>query len=278
VVAPVVEAAAADDSFSPEVAQVEAQAGLSPTAEFPESNAAPAPVAESADSAGVATAQPVEAATSENSYSPEVVSPVVEAAAADNSFSPEVEELEAQAGLAPTAEFPESNAAPAPVAESVDSAVEMVVADPAGPVGQEAVALAAQESQPEPEAEPAMAEATTSSDVFTPIVGGAEPAVEHQPDSETVKTTAAAWASWRQLRDIRKDGEGAQVRPQEFEVSESAPASARAVAAGAEQIVQEVSAAPKTDLAEVASIVDSVLANLRPKLMEEIARRMAEKK
>jgi two-component system chemotaxis response regulator CheY len=279
VVAPVVEAAAADTSSSPEVAQVEAHAALSPTAEFPESNAAPAPVAESADSAGVATAQPVEAATAENSYSPEVVAPVVEAAVADNSFSPEVAQVEAHAALSPTAEFPESNAAPAPVAESVDSAVETVVADPAGPVGQEAVALGAQESQPEPEAEPAMAEAaTTSSDAFTPIVGGDEPTVEHQPDSETVKTTAAAWASWRQLRDIRKDGEGAQVQPKEFEVSESAPASARAVAAGAEQIVREVSAAPKSDLADVASIVDSVLANLRPKLMEEIARRMAEKK
>jgi hypothetical protein len=221
----------------------------------------------------------VEAATAENSYSPEVVAPVVEAAVADNSFSPEVAQVEAHAALSPTAEFPESNAAPAPVAESVDSAVETVVADPAGPVGQEAVALGAQESQPEPEAEPAMAEAaTTSSDAFTPIVGGDEPTVEHQPDSETVKTTAAAWASWRQLRDIRKDGEGAQVQPKEFEVSESAPASARAVAAGAEQIVREVSAAPKSDLADVASIVDSVLANLRPKLMEEIARRMAEKK
>jgi two-component system chemotaxis response regulator CheY len=270
-------AATPENSYSQEVvAPFEGRAGISLIDMLAELSSPP--VTESADSAGVAATQPVEPAIPEDSYSPEVVAPVVEAAAADDSFSPEVAQVEAQAGLSPTAEFPESNAAPAPVAESVDSAVEMVVADPAGPVGQEAVALAAQESQPEPEAEPAMAEATTSSDVFTPIVGGAEPAVEHQPDSETVKTTAAAWASWRQLRDIRKDGEGAQVRPQEFEVSESAPASARAVAAGAEQIVQEVSAAPRTDLAEVASIVDSVLANLRPKLMEEIARRMAEKK
>ncbi len=51
-----------------------------------------------------------------------------------------------------------------------------------------------------------------------------------------------------------------------------------AVAAGAEQIAQEASAAPKGDSAEVASIVESVLANLRPKLMEEISRKMAEKK
>jgi two-component system chemotaxis response regulator CheY len=272
------QAATPENSYSQEVvAPFEGHAGISLIDMLAELSSSP--VAESADSAGVAAAQPVEAAVPENSYSPEVVAPVVEAAAADTSSSPEVAQVEAHAALSPTAEFPESNAAPAPVAESADSAVETVVADPAGPVGQEAVALGAQESQPEPEAEPAMAEAaTTSSDAFTPIVGGDEPTVEHQPDSETVKTTAAAWASWRQLRDIRKDGEGAQVQPKEFEVSESAPASARAVAAGAEQIVREVSAAPKSDLADVASIVDSVLANLRPKLMEEIARRMAEKK
>ena len=272
-----VEAATVERPYWPDVvAPVEVAATIPPTAVFAEAN--PSPVAESADFAGVATAQQVETATVEHSYSPEVVAPVVGAAPAENSYSPEVAPVEANAGLSPTPEFPESNAAPAPVAESVSPAVETVVADPAGPVGQEAVALGAQESQPEAEAEPAMAEAATSSDAFAPIVGGDEPAAEYQPESETVKSTAAAWASWRQLRDIRKDGEGAQAQPKEFEVSESAPASARAVAAGAEQIVQEVSAAPKGDLADVASIVDSVLANLRPKLMEEIARRMAEKK
>ncbi|MGA7929892.1 MAG: response regulator [Candidatus Sulfotelmatobacter sp.] len=246
-----VEAATAENAYSSEVvAPVELHAGISPTAVFAEPN--PSPVAESAaDSAGVATSQPVEAATAENAYSPEVVAPV-----------------ELHARISATAEFPEPNAAPAPVA------------DPAGPVGQEAVALGAQESQPAPEAEPMAEAATTSSDAFTAIVGGDEHAADYQPDSETVKSTAAAWASWRQLRDIRKDSEGAQAQAKEFEVSESAPAktSARAVAAGAEQIAQEISAAPKGDLADVASIVDSVLANLRPKLMEEIARKMAERK
>jgi uncharacterized protein (DUF2267 family) len=50
------------------------------------------------------------------------------------------------------------------------------------------------------------------------------------------------------------------------------------VAAGAEQILHEVTAAPKGDPAEIARIVESVLADLRPKLMEEISRKMAEKK
>jgi hypothetical protein len=53
------------------------------------------------------------------------------------------------------------------------------------------------------------------------------------------------------------------------------------VAAGAEQISQEavaaVAAATEGE-SNVASIVDSVLADLRPKLMEEINRKMSKKK
>ena len=86
------------------------------------------------------------------------------------------------------------------------------------------------------------------------------------------------------MRDTRKDSEAAQTQSpsqsREFEVSEPAPAeaAAMAVAAGAEQILQEVTVAAKGDRTDVASIVDSVLADLRPKLMEEISRKMAEKK
>jgi CheY-like chemotaxis protein len=137
-------------------------------------------------------------------------------------------------------------------------------------------AVGAQELQAAPETEPAMAEtATVSSGAFAPIENEPEP-----KESETVKTTAAAWASWRQIRDTGKSSEVVQAQPKKFEVPESAPVeTARAVAAGAEQIVQEASAAaPNGNPADVASIVDSVLADLRPKLMEEISRKMAEKK
>ena len=217
----------------------------------------------------------------------------VEAPLAENSSSLEVAPVEAHAGISPTAEFAEPNAASAPVPEPVGSAVEIIVPDPAGLVAREAVAreavapeaiaLGAQELQPAPDAEPAMAEsATTSRGDFAPIAGGDDHAAQYKPDSETVKSTAAAWASWRQMRDTRKDkdSEVAQAQSREFEVSESAPAetAARAVAAGAEQILHEATAAPKGDPAEVARIVESVLADLRPKLMEEISRKMAEKR
>jgi two-component system chemotaxis response regulator CheY len=100
-------------------------------------------------------------------------------------------------------------------------------------------------------------------------------------ESETVKSTAAAWASWRQIRDS-SDAKPETTVParEEFNVSEPARAesAAMAVAAGAEQNGQESAAPPAENPADVASIVDSVLADLRPRLMAEITRKMAEKK
>ncbi len=256
-------------------------------------------VAAETEASGVATEHAVQEmeAAAENSSLPEVA-PVVEAAAVESISSVEVDRVEAS----PTA-FAQVDAAQAPVAEVESSAVEAPVAEPT------AVAEA-QESQPEnlpawSEAEPAIAEAVAaSSDAAAAVVDAQEPdgqerdarepdahepfaqeaiaqeiTQEYKPDAETVKSSAAAWATWRQIRDTRKDGEADQSQSKEFEVFEPLPAetAAMAVAAGAEQIAQEVSGA-KGEPADVASIVESVLANLRPKLMEEISRKMAEKK
>jgi hypothetical protein len=51
-----------------------------------------------------------------------------------------------------------------------------------------------------------------------------------------------------------------------------------AVAAGAESAPQEPETATDPDAGELASIVDSVLADLRPKIMAEISRKMGKKK
>ena len=51
-----------------------------------------------------------------------------------------------------------------------------------------------------------------------------------------------------------------------------------AVAAGAEQTLQEAATPSPENPNDVASIVDSVLADLRPRLMAEITRKMSEKK
>jgi hypothetical protein len=119
--------------------------------------------------------------------------------------------------------------------------------------------------------------ATPSTDSFSPVADNSDPKL----DPEAVKTSAAAWASWRQVRDTGKSNEEPEMQPQESAAPDSVPCdtAALAVAAGAEHALPESSAtAPSGNPADVASIVDSVLADLRPKLMEEITRKMAEKK
>jgi two-component system chemotaxis response regulator CheY len=158
-----------------------------------------------------------------------------------------------------------------PVAEPESAAVE--------------TAAAPQELPPAPESDPAVVEAIASSHAFAPIVHAeyAEERKEEQkeePESETVKTTAAAWASWRQIRDTDAPKPAtAEPAPQEFEAPVPAPveSAAMAAAAGADT-VQETAAPPAENPTDVASIVDSVLADLRPRLMAEITRKMAEKK
>ena len=149
-------------------------------------------------------------------------------------------------------------------------------------------------------AESVVAEAAASNG--TPISNLTAPEIENPPhtepvpESETVKTAAAAWASWRQIRDANETRlETPPPAPQDFDMAspQNAEPAAMAVAAGAEQSPQDATisssaissetfsseAATHADnAADVASIVDSVLADLRPKLMAEISRKMAEKK
>jgi hypothetical protein len=93
-----------------------------------------------------------------------------------------------------------------------------------------------------------------------------------------VKNTAAAWASWREVRDSNDSMAAAEDKPLKNEAPQPPDSAAMAVAAGAEQMPQAVSPVESDTPADVASIVDSVLADLRPRLMEEISRKMAQKK
>jgi len=99
-------------------------------------------------------------------------------------------------------------------------------------------------------------------------------------DSELNASTAAAWASWRQIRsDEPRTPDSAKPRRQDDEDDEPAATpepAAMAVAAGAEKSPEE--GAPGPDPKAIASIVDSVLAELRPKIAEEISRKLGEKK
>ena len=94
------------------------------------------------------------------------------------------------------------------------------------------------------------------------------------------ETTAAAWATWRQIRESGNSRD-ASPEPAQKENDEGASspqdAAAMAVAAGAEKTPEPTSAAsPEPE--NIANIVDSVLADLRPKLFEEITRKMGKKK
>jgi CheY-like chemotaxis protein len=114
-----------------------------------------------------------------------------------------------------------------------------------------------------------------------------EPESEQLPETETVRTAAAAWASWRQIRDANETKpQTPEPARQDFEMPppQNPDVAAMAVAAGAEQSPRDEATssseavADSQNAADVASIVDSVLADLRPKLMAEISRKMAEKK
>jgi CheY-like chemotaxis protein len=103
-------------------------------------------------------------------------------------------------------------------------------------------------------------------------------------DSELAATTAAAWASWRQIRETADSGASENPeRAKDFEV-ENPPAAEResaamAVAAGAEKSPEEGSAADSTDEAKnIASLVDRVMAELRPRIVAEISKKLASEK
>jgi CheY-like chemotaxis protein len=173
-------------------------------------------------------------------------------------------EAAAPAEITPSAEIPET-AAPVLASEVVASEV------PAEP------ALASQES-PHQES-PQMTEAPVQAEA---AAGGIEDMAKKE--KEIAATTAAAWASWRRIRETGDVKGQPSPEPPAKAAEEQAPApperdeAAMAVAAGAEKAPEEAPAESGSESAEIASIVDSVLADLRPKIVEEISRKLGKKK
>jgi len=108
--------------------------------------------------------------------------------------------------------------------------------------------------------------------------------VPQSNDSELAATTAAAWATWRQIRDSvpGPTNQNASESTNTEHAQEPVPAAALAVAAGAETSPCDSSASTQIMSAAnsqtVASIVDSLLAELRPRIVEEISKKLAEKR
>ena len=90
-----------------------------------------------------------------------------------------------------------------------------------------------------------------------------------KPESDISATTAAAWASWRKIRESDSPSPSPPDNNSE-DTSVPADRAAMAVAAGAETAPEE---SP-----EIESIVDSVLADLRPKIVAEISKKLKKKK
>jgi CheY-like chemotaxis protein len=131
-------------------------------------------------------------------------------------------------------------------------------------------------------------EATTPATSSQPAVGGMKDMAKKE--SEISETTAAAWANWRRIRESgeSKSATAPPTSPKSHlpepasansaeEKNTAPPEAAMAVAAGAEMSPEESSAAPE-DSGEIASIVDSVLAQMRPQIVEEISRKLGKKK
>ena len=94
-------------------------------------------------------------------------------------------------------------------------------------------------------------------------------------ENEIVGGTEMA-ANWKNIRDSIA-GAAAKPAPAKEEFHEAEPAKSEPEAAPA--VIERVSSRPAaTDPSAIASIVDSVLAELRPRIVEEIARKLAEPK
>ena len=130
--------------------------------------------------------------------------------------------------------------------------------------------------------QPATPASVSSEPVSSELTAGANAAVlasagTAKNESDPSATTAAAWASWRRIRESSDPKTVAEKSPDSDSASAIQDVAARAVAAGAES-TPEGSSETESDPTAIASIVDSVLADLRPRIYEEISRKMAKKK
>jgi CheY-like chemotaxis protein len=252
---------------------------------------------EVASVAEVGVAVPVESVSSPVAESIAAESPIVETAIVESSMvessnvesatvaSSIGESLSVESSLNETSTI-EASAAASPIIES--SPVESSLAQEAEPApltaatAREEAAFAAAASvgataeYPLPSAAASLASTAPDLPQSTPVAPAAEP----QREAEL----AAAWKNWKQIRESMVESQPASppAEPpavqasspaQEEEVSSTQPAPAEAVA----EVKAATADAPEESTA-IASIVDTMLAELRPKLVAEIAKKMSSEK
>ena len=136
--------------------------------------------------------------------------------------------------------------------EEIKSVAAVAEVPAAVPVSE---AVEEEESDKEASAEPAAAKPRSY------LAGGRDDMAKRESE------TAQAWASWRKIRETGDSKNQAESKESE---------AAMAVAAGAESKPEDVTALDSDP--EISSLVDSVLADMRPKIVEEIAKKLGKKK
>jgi CheY-like chemotaxis protein len=278
-------ASLATEAVSAAVKQFEKVTGSQPDGASAPSGSAPTPAPELADKPvrdmPTAAESKAESIPAVASATPEIDPPGPEASAAERSVYEkpaaefavfaELEKIQERAAEpAPFATANELEGVASPSISAVPAQADISDA-PAGPVKAET-------------------EAAASAATYNPIAGGAEDMAKKE--SEVATTAAGAWASWRRIRDVGDKGAAPQpdsgngqvsAKDAAFEREASASAesqdkAAMAAAAGAEKAPEEAAAPVESEPAEIASIVDSVLADLRPKIVEEISKKLGKRK
>jgi CheY-like chemotaxis protein len=117
-----------------------------------------------------------------------------------------------------------------------------------------------------------VAESTSAAEITSPISPGSTPHALEPGDSDREAQLAAAWANWKQVRESESPPASQTTEVSDVAKKDSPESSSSEVEAEASP------AAAASDSPEIASIVDSMLAELKPKLMEEIARKMGSEK
>lgn len=140
----------------------------------------------------------------------------------------------------------------------------------------ESAAYAAAASAGPSAAEPTIAADTTASSptlVSSENVPVASEPSERQGESEL----AAAWANWKQIREsvIGSQIDSSQLSSQ---IADAVAAPKEDTAEAKSDLHAEDSHSAGEETTEIANIVDSVLADLKPKLMAEIAKKMGKEK
>jgi hypothetical protein len=170
----------------------------------------------------------------------------------------------------------EEPAAPqAEVAPVLDSPVADAVSESTVAEVSEGAAYAAAASASAGSAEPPMVTEATATPM--PVSSENLSAASQPGDRQGESELAAAWANWKQIREsvIGSQIDSSQLSSQIADaVTEPKPDSPEVKS----EVQADDSPATGEETSEIANIVDSVLADLKPKLMAEIAKKMGKEK